>query len=179
MISRARGLTLDWLIGAKVVLADGSIVHCSATENEDLFWALRGAGSSFGIVAELKFNTFKAPDRVTTFTINLSWNKARAIEGIKVLQDFVATAPKELNMMFTMRPAGQRIEGVYYGGQKSLNDLIQPFLQQIGGQNLSVSTMGWIEGLKHFAYGQPLNQTQFVNMVCQILLRVVHVKITG
>jgi FAD/FMN-containing dehydrogenase len=48
--SRAWGLLCDRVIGHEVVLADGTIAHASATENNDLFWALRGAAPSFGII---------------------------------------------------------------------------------------------------------------------------------
>lgn len=53
--AREHGLTIDHLRAADVVLADGSLVHASATENADLFWALRGAGANFGIVVAFEF----------------------------------------------------------------------------------------------------------------------------
>jgi FAD/FMN-containing dehydrogenase len=48
--SHTKGLALDWMVGATIVLANSSVVNVSATENPDLFWAIRGAGSSMGIV---------------------------------------------------------------------------------------------------------------------------------
>ena len=49
----AVGLSCDNLIGVDVVLADGSFVMASEQDNEDLFWAVRGAGANFGIVTGL------------------------------------------------------------------------------------------------------------------------------
>jgi alkanesulfonate monooxygenase SsuD/methylene tetrahydromethanopterin reductase-like flavin-dependent oxidoreductase (luciferase family)/FAD/FMN-containing dehydrogenase len=54
-LAREHGLTIDHLVSAEVVLADGSIVTASATENPDLFWAVRGAGANFGIVTSFVF----------------------------------------------------------------------------------------------------------------------------
>src|SRR5579864_3378332 len=52
-LSRTYGLSIDNLVGAQVVLADGSVVEASARENEDLFWAIRGGGGNFGVVTRL------------------------------------------------------------------------------------------------------------------------------
>ena len=94
----------------------------------DLNWALRGAGSSYGIVAELDFQTFAAPETVTPFNIELDWNEKQAVEGLLALQKFGATAPKELNMQIYMAPTGQTIQGVYYGTRTALNTALKPLL---------------------------------------------------
>jgi len=54
-LGRAHGLTIDHLVSAEVVLADGSVVTANADENPDLFWAVRGAGANFGIVTSFEF----------------------------------------------------------------------------------------------------------------------------
>ncbi|MGY1805479.1 LLM class flavin-dependent oxidoreductase [Blastococcus sp. SYSU D00922] len=53
--ARQHGLTIDLLRSVDVVLADGSLVTASATENADLFWAVRGAGANFGVVVAFEF----------------------------------------------------------------------------------------------------------------------------
>ena len=54
-LAREHGLTIDHMVSAEVVLADGSVVTASDDENPDLFWALRGAGANFGIVTSFDF----------------------------------------------------------------------------------------------------------------------------
>ncbi|KAM4068127.1 FAD binding domain-containing protein [Hirsutella rhossiliensis] len=155
--SRTHGLALDWLIGATVILADGSVLHCSATENKDLFWALRGAGSSFGIVAEFEFETFAAPDKVTPFDVELSWDQASAVAVIGALQRFAASAPKELNLMLDITPTTKTISGVYYGDQTDANEALRPLLDGVAGNFSAARTIGWIEALMHFDDLPPLD----------------------
>lgn len=63
-LSPKYGLTIDNLLSATVVLADGRIVTASETKNEDLFWALRGAGHNFGVVVDFTYQGYDQPNEV-------------------------------------------------------------------------------------------------------------------
>ena len=54
-LRRKHGLSIDNLLSVDIVTADGQFRQASATENEDLFWAVRGAGSNFGVVTSFEF----------------------------------------------------------------------------------------------------------------------------
>jgi FAD/FMN-containing dehydrogenase len=62
--SRARGLSCDNLLAASVVTADGTVREVSATENADLFWALRGGGTQLGVVTAFQYRTHPMPPAV-------------------------------------------------------------------------------------------------------------------
>ncbi|KAM5483343.1 hypothetical protein MaudMau93_006308 [Microsporum audouinii] len=157
--SRTQGLTLDWLKGVRVILANGSIVHCSATENSDLFWGIRGAGSSFGIVTEFEFNTFELPDHVVVFAIELPWNERAVAESLKTVQRLAMTAREELNLAFAVTAYSQTIRGLYFGNEQGLLQALQPLLISLKTRPSLIKTVGWLEGLENFADGEPLDQT--------------------
>lgn len=97
--SHSHGLTLDWMVGAEVVLSGGTHVHCSQSENSDLFWALRGAGSNFGIVTSYELATFAAPADSIPFRVSLDWvTERQKLDGVTALVEFARDMPANLNM---------------------------------------------------------------------------------
>lgn len=78
-LSPKYGLTVDNLISATVVLANGEIVTASLSEREDLFWALRGAGHNFGVVTEFKFRAYDQKNDVFAGLLSFSPEKLEAV----------------------------------------------------------------------------------------------------
>src|SRR5690606_8692862 len=64
LLGRAHGLTIDRLVAAEIVTADGERRRTSFIEEPDLFWAIRGAGANFGIVTAFEFDAAPTPDVV-------------------------------------------------------------------------------------------------------------------
>ncbi|MFC1529927.1 FAD-binding oxidoreductase [Gemmatimonadota bacterium] len=96
-LTRKYGLTIDNLLEADVVLADGSMVVASATENADLFWALRGGGGNFGVVTSF---LFRGNPVDTIFGGPTLWSLDRTEEIMKWYRDFILQAPEELTGFF-------------------------------------------------------------------------------
>lgn len=94
VVSRAYGLTCDSLTQATLITADGRQLVAGATENKDLFWALRGAGNgTFGVVTELHFTTHPAPQAVTAY---LTWPWSRAAAVLGAWQEWGPAQPDEI-----------------------------------------------------------------------------------
>ncbi|KAK0619367.1 hypothetical protein B0T14DRAFT_566230 [Immersiella caudata] len=157
--SHTKGLALDWLVGATVVLANSTVVECSETESPDLFWAIRGAGSSMGVVTEFRFKTFEPPEALTVFVAALRWGTAeRALAGMKAVQEFALDMPAELNMRLFMTPRFINLEGLYYGDKASMQAALAPLIAKTNATFQLQQQGGWLEQIKHFGGGLPLDQ---------------------
>lgn len=89
ILGKRYGLTSDRLLGVQIVLADGRILDCDESHHEDLFWALRVAGSgNFGVVTSLVFRPVPVPD-VTNF--RLAWPYPHAASVIEAWQRYDPT----------------------------------------------------------------------------------------
>ena len=78
-LSGEYGLTIDNLVSARVVLADGRIVTASPTENEDLFWGLRGAGYNFGVVVSFTYQGYELKDPVYSGILGFTGDKLEKV----------------------------------------------------------------------------------------------------
>ena len=96
-LARKHGLTIDNLLGADVVLADGSKVTASPGENADLFWALRGGGGNFGVVTEFRYRLHPVSTVIAGPTF---WSLDDTEAVMKRYREFIPQAPRELNGFF-------------------------------------------------------------------------------
>jgi FAD binding domain-containing protein/berberine-like enzyme len=137
-LTRKHGLTIDNLLSADVVLADGSFVQASENENEDLFWALRGGSGNFGIVTSFSYRLHPVKNVVAG---PMLWPLDRGAEVMRLYRDSISQAPEELTGIFafvTVPPAPpfpqelhlQKVAGVIWcwaGPPERADEVLAPF----------------------------------------------------
>src|SRR5215468_5118208 len=96
-LTRKCGLTIDNLVSADLVLADGSMVTANEWRNEDLFWAIRGGGGNFGVVTSFVFKTHAIH---TDYAGPMLWHLDQADKVLKWYREFITQAPEELSGFF-------------------------------------------------------------------------------
>jgi FAD/FMN-containing dehydrogenase len=96
-LTRKAGLSIDNILGAEVVLADGSVVNANETENDDLYWALRGGGGNFGVVTQLKLRLHPVS---TVVAGPMFWELDKTVDILKWYREFILSAPEDLNGFF-------------------------------------------------------------------------------
>jgi FAD/FMN-containing dehydrogenase len=102
-LSRKLGFTVDNLIAADVVTADGALVQASATENPDLFWAIRGGGGNFGVVTSFEFKLHPVgPDLVSGLIVHPFAQARKLLAGYR---EVAAAAPDDLTIWVVLRKA--------------------------------------------------------------------------
>jgi FAD/FMN-containing dehydrogenase len=102
-ITRKFGLTLDNLLSVEVVTADGELRRASATQNPDLFWALRGGGGNFGVVTAFEFRLHEIGPEVLAGLVVHPFSDAEMV--LKDYREALAAAPDELTCWAVMRQA--------------------------------------------------------------------------
>ncbi|HEV7771687.1 MAG TPA: FAD-binding oxidoreductase [Conexibacter sp.] len=141
-LTRACGLTIDNLLEAEVVLANGERVRASADEHPDLFWAIRGGGGNFGVVTSFLFRLHEVG---TIFGGPTFWPVELGAEVLAAYAEFLPSAPRELNGFFaftTVPPAppfpeqlhGRKVCGVvwcYVGDEQSGAQAMAPLLEAL------------------------------------------------
>ena len=102
-LMRKHGLTVDNLLAAEVVTADGERLHASENEHSDLYWALRGGGGNFGVVTSFEFCLHGVGPTVLAGPI--LWDASDAAKVLPFYRDFIRDAPDELGTVVRFGPA--------------------------------------------------------------------------
>ncbi|PWW76963.1 Glucooligosaccharide oxidase [Tuber magnatum] len=168
--SRMWGTTLDNIVEMEVVLANGDIVTVSKRTDPDLFWALRGAGSSFGIVTTFKFTTYPEPNSGVRFSWSWTLDDSasdtveKKVKIFQALQDFSEeSAPDTLVFGVFMMAGFLDLSGVYWGSRAEFDRVIAPLvasLPQDGLPTPQIADYTYIDLLVVLANGEQLPQPE-------------------
>jgi len=125
------GLTLDNLLAATVVTADGSVVVASADENAELFWALRGGGGNFGVVVDFTFRLHPVAQLLGGLLV-YALRDGEAV--VAAWRDLMLSAPDELTCVAGLARSiftGERafVSVAYVGDPEEGRDAIRPLLE--------------------------------------------------
>jgi FAD/FMN-containing dehydrogenase len=141
-LTRKCGLTIDNLLEAEVVLANGEKVRASAGQHPDLYWAIRGGGGNFGVVTSFLFRLHEVGTVIGGPTF---WPADQSEEVLKVYREFLPAAPRELNGFFAytvVPPAppfpeelhGREVCGIvwcYVGAEDSAHKAMAPLIDSV------------------------------------------------
>ncbi|TQV92467.1 hypothetical protein V2A60_007155 [Cordyceps javanica] len=150
--SRIWGTALDHVLEVQVVTADGSIQRASKTQNPDLFWAIQGAGASFGIVTEFVVRTQEAPSSVVEYTYSINLGKQSDMGPLyKKWQHLVGdpNLDRRFTSLFIAEPLGVVITGTFYGTMDEYRASGIP--DKLPASPASVTVMDWLGSLAHIA----------------------------
>lgn len=155
-ISRKYGLTIDNLISADVVTADGKLVSASENENQDLFWGLKGGGGNFGIVTSFNFKCAEIGTDVYSGMIIKNFDDAHSY--LQFHRDYVRELPDEMTAWMVIRHApplpflssdvhGKMIVAVpfvWLGDQTDGEKLIKPIREATASLGEGVGMHPWV-----------------------------------
>lgn len=139
-LARKHGMATNSIVGAELVLADGSHVRADADTNPELFWALRGGGGNFGVVTALELRLFPLTEVYAGIAF---YPLGRAAEVLGVWREWTATVPDEVTscgrlMQFPPLPevpeplrgnSFAMVQVVYAGDEAAGAELVRPFVE--------------------------------------------------
>ncbi|KAI1135475.1 putative glucooligosaccharide oxidase [Hypoxylon sp. FL0543] len=161
--SRAWGLAMDRIVGMTVITADGSCVTADKEQNQDLFYAMRGAGDSFGIATSFVLDPVPAPESVVHWSVRLNATKTvgRAVRAFQYVQDLtrdVFLVDQFLGLNLTLASDYFAIEGTYLGSREFFkagffSELVEGLPEEA---TVQMKELDWLSTLKLFNQGQAI-----------------------
>ncbi|KAF4543435.1 Oxygen oxidoreductase covalent FAD-binding site [Lasiodiplodia theobromae] len=124
--SRELGTAADQVIGCEVVLANASIIYASPTSYPDVFFAMRGAGASFGVVTQLDFRTAPEPGEMVLYEYNITLGDAATLATAFKAWNNLVSEPElswKFTSVLTVFEGGMSISGTFFGGRPEFDRL--------------------------------------------------------
>ncbi|KAI9777374.1 MAG: hypothetical protein M1835_005250 [Candelina submexicana] len=159
--SRLWGLALDTIVGLDVVLANGSYVHATETDYSDIYYALRGAADSFGVITTFYLQTRAAPAETVVFSISIPdvlSSAQNAANSFLALQTFALDASivdRKLSFGVYLDGSSFNIGGMYFDTADKFNNDIKPAMLKglPAPSTSSVQSLDWLAALTNLAGG--------------------------
>ncbi|KAJ3538155.1 hypothetical protein NM208_g6032 [Fusarium decemcellulare] len=132
--SRYLGTPMDNLVSAEIMLYNGTVVK--AKKGSDLFWAIQGAGASYGIVLSMTTKTFKPEfDRAVNFTLSVgNITVDKAAQALVAIQDYSTSkdCPDEFALRWNLAAAPPWTStGYFYGDPETFDDVVEPLITEL------------------------------------------------
>ncbi|KAK1962978.1 FAD binding domain-containing protein [Colletotrichum sublineola] len=143
--SRMWGATVDHVLEVKVVIANGTIVTANKTSNEDLFFAIRGAGAGFGVVTEFKIRTHKKPPTTMHLINRTPYTQLdQMVEQFLIWQNLTGDPDLDprFGTEFVLEPQGSKITGTWYGTNEDFKK--SGISEKLPG-GLTIVESSWVE----------------------------------
>jgi hypothetical protein len=148
-------LALDSIVALDVVLANGTQIHATTDSHPEIFWALRGAADSFGIIVTFYLQTQPAPSSVINYVYslpNMFSSLSTVVSAFEHIQDFAqnsSVVDSLLGLGMYMDGSGFSVSGTYFGTSDQFNSVIAPeLLRTLPAPSTSnVQTLSWIDSL--------------------------------
>ncbi|KAF4875414.1 FAD-linked oxidoreductase sorD [Colletotrichum siamense] len=158
-MSRMWGSCLDHIEEVEVVIANGTVLRASTLQNQDLFFALRGAAAGFGIITEFVMRTHPAPKDVIHYTYNFQYSHlAQMAEFFDEWQALVSdpTLDHRLGTEFMLYPLGARVTATWYGTKAEL--YASKIIDRLpsGNDSLALTAEDWGQSLINRAVQEAL-----------------------
>jgi hypothetical protein len=120
------GTGLDHVVEVQVVLADSSIVRASPTQNQDVFFSIKGAAAGFGVVTEFKVRTHPSPGEAVRYSYSFEAGSFKSMtQTFKDWQTFISNPAlsRKLYTQVTLFAAGMIVSGTFFGSQQEFDSL--------------------------------------------------------
>lgn len=140
--SRKYGLTIDSLLGAEIVTADGSVLWVDKASDPELFWGIRGGGGNFGVVTRFKFRIHRlGPVTVGRWDYPVS----KAGQALPKLRDLARDQPREFTVSFTASAPCLSVTAVWLGDDRLAQSALAPFGELAGPGSGSMGRMPYLQ----------------------------------
>lgn len=156
-ISRKFGMSVDNLISAEIVTANGRLIMASANENPNIFWAIRGGGGNFGVVTDFTFQAAEIGTEVYAGLIIKPFDNAK--EYLRFQADYVRNMPDDMTIWMVIRHAPPLpfldeehhwkmvviVPFIYLGNQEEGEKLIKPIVEWGNNYATHIGKMPWVD----------------------------------